>query len=146
MVPWPLSQSKKCVLIKIFFPYENLRKFYFTKQRRTRLGLGLREVCATAPCLFRPFLPRLRRSPLCGVPMRKSLSAGSRISFFHFHIPSCAHILVRFAARRRHSCPTFCLQPITGIKLRRAALWYAHRCTLLKFRLKMRKILWILGI
>ena len=75
------------------------------------------------------------------VPMRKSLSAGSRISFFHFHIPSCAHILVRFAARRR-SCPTFCLQPITGIKLRRAALclWYAHRCTLLKFRLKMCKI------
>ena len=77
--------------------YENLRKFYFTKQRRTRLGLGLREVCAMAPCLIRPFLPRLLRAGRRRyVPMRKSLSAGSRISFFHFHIPSCAHILVRY--------------------------------------------------
>ena len=132
----------------MFLSTENLRKYYFTKRRRTRLGLGLREVCVRRLVSHSAFSAssEIRRSPPLYVPMRKSLSAGSRISFFHFHIPSCAHILVRFAARRRHSCPTFCLQPITGIKLRRAALWYAHRCTLLKFRLKMRKILWILGI
>ena len=126
----------------MFLSTENLRKYYFTKRRRTRLGLGLREVCVRRLVSHSAFSAssEIRRSPPLYVPMRKSLSAGSRISFFHFHIPSCAHILVRFAARRR-SCPTFCLQPITGIKLRRAALWYAHRCTLLNFRLKMRKIL-----
>ena len=87
----------------MFLSTENLRKYYFTKRRRTRLGLGLREVCVRRLVSHSAFSAssEIRRSPPLYVPMRKSLSAGSRISFFHFHIPSCAHILVRFAARRR---------------------------------------------
>ena len=130
----------------MFLSTENLRKYYFTERRRTRLGLGLREVCVRRLVSHSAFSAssEIRRSPPLYVPMRKSLSAGSRISFFHFHIPSCAHILVRFAARRRfhyhhHTTlvPPFAFNP--SLASNYAALWYAHHCTLPKSGRKMCK-------